>query len=139
VEEVIDSPVGWVAKQMKAYVEAGRTTYYGRETLLLTTRGRRSGKLRRTALFYGTHGSAYVVVGSNGGSKEDPLWCRNVAADPNVTVQVGEDIFPARARLASGAERSALWELMNGIFPTYASYEKKSRRQLPVIVLERAA
>ena len=139
MEEVVDSPVGWVAKQMKAYVESGRTTHYGRETLLLTTRGRRSGKLRRTALFYGTHGSAYVVVGSNGGSAGDPLWCRNVAADPDVTVQVGADIFPARARLATAAERPALWELMNGIFPTYASYEKKSGRQLPVIVLERAA
>ena len=138
MEEVVDSPVGWVAKQIKAF-EAGRTAHYGRETLLLTTRGRRSGQLRRTSLFYGTHGSAYVVVGSNGGSTEDPLWCRNVAADPNVTVQVGEDIFPARARLAAGAERVALWELMNGIFPTYASYEKKSGRQLPVILLERAA
>jgi deazaflavin-dependent oxidoreductase (nitroreductase family) len=138
VEEVSDSPIDWVAKQMKAF-EAGRTKHYGRETLLLTTRGRHSGKLRRTSLYYGVHGSAYVVVGSNGGSKEDPQWCRNVAADPNVTVQVGNEIFPARARLAAGAERSALWELMNGIFASYASYEKKSRRQLPVIVLERVA
>jgi deazaflavin-dependent oxidoreductase (nitroreductase family) len=139
VEEVVDSPVGWVAKQMKAYVESGRTVHYGRETLLLTTRGRRSGKLRRTALFYGTHGPAYVVVGSNGGSPEDPLWCRNVAADPAVTVQVGADVFPARARLATAAERPVLWELMNRIFPTYASYEEKSGRQLPVVVLERVA
>ncbi len=73
------------------------------------------------------------------GPPGDPLWCRNVAADPAVTVQVGADVFPARARLATAAERPALWELMNGIFPTYASYEKKSGRQLPVVVLERAA
>jgi deazaflavin-dependent oxidoreductase (nitroreductase family) len=138
-EEVVDSPVGWVAKHVRTYVDSGGTKgtkFYGRETLLLTTRGRKTGTLRRTALYYGRHGSAYVVVGSNGGARAHPQWCRNVSADPEVTVQVGPDVFPARARWATAEERPALWRLMNDVFPTYASYEKRARRQLPVILLE---
>lgn len=137
-EEVVDSPVDWVAKHLKTY-GAGRTTYYGRETLLLTTRGRRTGQLRRTPLYYGRHGTAYVVVGSNGGAADDPRWCRNVAADPEVTVQVGTEVFAARARPATPEERPALWDLMVGIFPSYAPYEKKARRPLPVVLLEPVA
>jgi deazaflavin-dependent oxidoreductase (nitroreductase family) len=136
VAEIVDSPVGWVNEHVRAYVEKGRTKYYGRETLLLTTRGRHSGKLRRTALYYGRHGAAYVVVGSNGGSRDDPQWCRNVAVDPTVTVQVGPDVFGARARWANADERPGLFAMMTEIFPSYAAYEKRARRPLPVILLE---
>jgi deazaflavin-dependent oxidoreductase (nitroreductase family) len=103
---------------------------------LLTTRGRRSGKLRRTPLFYGRHGDAYVVVASNGGAKQIPLWVGNIEADPDVTVQVRDRSFPARARRATPEERPALWELMNTIFPSYAGYERKAGHQLPVVVIE---
>src|SRR6476620_7139946 len=89
-EEVLDSPVGWVAKHIRTYVESGGTQglkYMGRDTLLLTTRGRKTGKLRRTALFYGRDGERYVLVGSNGGKADDPLWYRNLLAEPRVEVQ----------------------------------------------------
>jgi deazaflavin-dependent oxidoreductase (nitroreductase family) len=80
-----------------------------------------------------------VVVGSNGGAREDPQWCRNVAADPEVIVQVGPEVFAARARLATPEERLALWALMTEVFPSYAPYEKKARRPLPVVLVEPVA
>jgi deazaflavin-dependent oxidoreductase (nitroreductase family) len=141
-EEIVDSPVGWVRKHLRGYVESGGARghrYYGRESLLLTTRGRRSGKLRRTPLFYGRHGDAYVVVASNGGAKQIPLWVGNIEADPAVTIQVGDKTFPARARPATAEERPALWAMMNAIFPSYADYERKAGHELPVVVIELAS
>jgi deazaflavin-dependent oxidoreductase (nitroreductase family) len=138
-EEILDSPVGWVRKHLRGYVESDGAKghrYYGRDALLLTTRGRRSGKLRRTPLFYGRHGDAYVVVASNGGAKQIPLWVGNIDEDPDVTVQVRDRSFPARARRATPEERPALWELMNTIFPSYAGYERKAGHELPVVVIE---
>jgi deazaflavin-dependent oxidoreductase (nitroreductase family) len=141
-QKIVDSPIGWVAKHIKTYVDSGGkrgTTHLGRESLLLTTKGRRTGKFRRTALFYGRHGDAYVVVGSNGASVDHPLWYYNLLAEPRVTVQVGEETFEATARPATPAERPALWRQMAEIFPTYDSYAKRVRREIPVVVLERLA
>jgi deazaflavin-dependent oxidoreductase (nitroreductase family) len=140
-EEVFDNPTDWVEKHIRQYVESGGSKghrFYGKDALLLTTRGRRTGKLRRTALYYGEDAGRYVLVGSDGGKRTDPAWCHNIAANPAVVVQVRGETFPAVARLAEPDERPRLWELMTGIFPTYAAYEKKARRQLPVVVVERA-
>ncbi|MEV6970734.1 nitroreductase family deazaflavin-dependent oxidoreductase [Hamadaea sp. NPDC051192] len=140
-EEIVDSPVGWVAKHIDSYVnsDGGKGhEYYGANALLLTTRGRKSGKLRRTALYYGARGDDVVLVASNGGSVGHPLWYRNLAADPNVTVQIKDDVYAAVARTAEGAERAELWELMTGVFPTYAQYQAKVDREIPVVVLTRA-
>jgi deazaflavin-dependent oxidoreductase (nitroreductase family) len=141
VEEIHDNPTDWVAKHIREYVESGGAKgrrFYGKDALLLTTRGRRTGRLRRTALYYGEDAGRYVLVGSDGGKRTDPAWCHNVAANPAVVVQVGGETFAAVARPADPAERPRLWELMTGVFPTYASYERKARRPLPVIVVERA-
>jgi len=140
-EEVIDSPVGWVAKHINSYVDTDGDKghdFYGVNALLLTTRGRKSGKLRRTALYYGASGADYVIVASNGGSPGHPLWYRNLSADPQVTVQVQDDVFAAIARTAHGEERTALWTLMTGLFPRYNEYQSKVDRQIPVVVLTRA-
>jgi deazaflavin-dependent oxidoreductase (nitroreductase family) len=140
-EEVFDNPTGWIRKHVRAYVESGGAKghrYYGHEALLLTTRGRRSGKLRRTALYYGMDGDRYVLVGSDGGKPTDPGWYHNILANPAVVVQVRDETFAALARPADPEERPRLWELMVGVFPTYAAYEKKARRELPVVVVERA-
>jgi deazaflavin-dependent oxidoreductase (nitroreductase family) len=99
-EEIVDSRVGWVARHIRSYVESGGregARYGGADTLLLTTRGRRTGKLRRTALIYGRDGDSYVVVGSNGGSEKHPEWYLNLVANPTVMLQVGPDTFDARA------------------------------------------
>ena len=140
MEEVFDNPTGWVAKHIDTYVSSDGAKghrFHGRDALLLTTRGRRSGKLRRTALYYGSDGGRYVLVGSDGGKKADPAWCHNVAANPAVVVQVRDETFGAVARLADESERPRLWELMVQIFPNYAAYERKAGRTLPVVVLER--
>ncbi|GAA3235866.1 nitroreductase family deazaflavin-dependent oxidoreductase [Actinocorallia longicatena] len=137
----MDSPTGWVRKHIDAYVASGGEKghdYHGRPSLLLTTTGRRSGLRRRTALIYGLHGESPVVVASNGGAADHPLWFANLAADPAVEVQVGAEVFTATARLATEAERPALWEQMVGIHPEYASYQRKCERLIPVVVLDRA-
>jgi deazaflavin-dependent oxidoreductase (nitroreductase family) len=140
-EEVHDSPTGWVAKHVKAYLETdgrkGHHWYRGVPTLLLTTRGRRSGMLRRTALIYGRDGDAYVVVASVGGRPEHPAWYLNLRANPEVGVQVGPETFTARARKATAEEKGRLWPEMASIWPDYDTYQKKTTRSIPVVILER--
>jgi deazaflavin-dependent oxidoreductase (nitroreductase family) len=138
-DEIVDSPKDWVARHIKAYVETGGARghrWNGWDTLLLTTRGRRSGKLRRTALIYGRDGDRFVVVASNGGSDKHPLWYLNLRRDPQVTIQVGDKVFQAGTRVAEGEERARLWRLMAQVFPTYEEYERKTSREIPVIVIE---
>jgi deazaflavin-dependent oxidoreductase (nitroreductase family) len=138
-EEVLDSPTGWVAKHIRAYVESDGESvqFMGRPTLLLTTRGRKSGKLRRTALFYGRDGDRYVLVASNGGSARHPLWYLNLLDEPNVRLQVGTETFNARARPATPEERPALWQMMVGIVSHYEGFQQRTKREIPVVVVER--
>jgi deazaflavin-dependent oxidoreductase (nitroreductase family) len=139
-EEVFDSPKGWVARHIQRYVETdGRKghRWSGVHTLLLTTRGRKTGKLRRTALIYGRDGDRYLVVASNGGAKRHPSWYLNLADNPEVEVQVGAERFAARALTASPEERSELWRLMASIWPEYNRYQAKTDRDIPLVVLER--
>ena len=105
---------------------------------LLTTRGRKTGKLRRSALIYGRHGDAFVVVGSKGGSRRHPSWYLNLVTEPEVEVQVGAEVLAATARTASGAERADLWERWPGSGPPTTNYQKRTDREIPVVVLEPA-
>lgn len=139
-EEVTDSPTGWVAKHVEDYVATGGEKgqkWHGTDTLLITVRGRRSGKLRRTALIYGRDEDRFVLVASNGGAPKHPTWYLNLDADPEVELQVGADEFAARARTATGEERSRLWQMMASIFPQYEEYQRKADREIPVVVVER--
>jgi deazaflavin-dependent oxidoreductase (nitroreductase family) len=136
---VYDSPRGWVARHISSYVETGGRRghrWNGVETLLLTTRGRKTGKLRRTALIYGKDGDRYVVVASTGGARNHPEWYLNLVANPGVTVQVKANVFGAAASPASGSERTRLWEQMAEIWPDYDAYQQKTKRTIPVVVLE---
>jgi deazaflavin-dependent oxidoreductase (nitroreductase family) len=138
--EVHDSPEGWVADHIKSYVESDGEQghlWRGVPTLLLTTKGRKSGELRRTALIYGEHDGAYLLVASQGGADKHPAWYLNLDADPEVHVQVGADKFSARARTASAEEKPELWAKMTKIWPPYDEYQAKTQRQIPVVVLER--
>jgi deazaflavin-dependent oxidoreductase (nitroreductase family) len=139
-EEVLDSPTDWVADHIRRYVETdGRDGHMYQQwpTLLLSTRGRKSGKLRRTALIYGQDGDRYLLVASNGGSDSHPAWYLNLVADPEVTVQVLADVFTARARTVTGAERPSLWRIMASVFPLYDTYQRKAGREIPLVILER--
>jgi deazaflavin-dependent oxidoreductase (nitroreductase family) len=139
-EEVFDSPKGWVARHIHRYVQTeGRKGHQWRgvHTLLLTTRGRKTEKLRRTALIYGRDCDRYLVVASNGGAKRHPSWYLNLADNPEVEVQVGAETFAARALTASPEERSELWRAMASIWPEYNRYQAKTERDIPVVILER--
>lgn len=139
-EEVFDSPSGWVARHVREYVETDGEKghrWSGVHTLLLTTRGRKSGKLRRTALIYGQDGDRYLVVASKGGAKKHPSWYVNLVENPEVQVQVGGDRFPAYARTATAEEKLRLWALMASIWPEYDRYKAKTDREIPVVILER--
>jgi deazaflavin-dependent oxidoreductase (nitroreductase family) len=109
----------------------------GTQTLLLTTKGRRSGEPRELPLIYGTHGDDYLVVASHGGSDVPPAWYLNLDADPEVEVQVKGDRFKARARTATDDERRELWPTMTAEWPPYDDYQKKTDRQIPIVILER--
>lgn len=140
-ELIQDNPTGWINKHIQSYVATDGTTghlYNGRESLLITTRGRKSGQLRRTALFYGVDQDRYVVIASAGGSPTHPSWYLNLLADPELDVQIRGEIFPCRAHTADGAEEARLWDLMVAIFPLYNNYRNATDRHIPVVVLERA-
>lgn len=138
---VLDSPVGWVNEHIRKYVASdgaeGHEWQPGVFTLLLTTVGRKSGQPRRTALIYQPYGDAYVVVASHGGAAEHPAWYRNLDARNEARVQVQADVFPAKARTATGEERAKLWKLMTEVWPAYDEYATKTDREIPVVVLER--
>jgi deazaflavin-dependent oxidoreductase (nitroreductase family) len=105
-------------------------------SLLLTTTGRKSGEKFIFPLFYGETGNSYIIVASKGGAPEHPGWYRNLLAHPEVEVQVGTKKLKARARTASGAERTQLWEKALEFWPPYADYQKKTEREIPVVVLD---
>lgn len=139
-EEPLDNAQDWVAEHTRRYVASNGADghlWNGVPTLVLTTRGRRSGRLRRNALIYGIDGDAFVVVASYGGAPANPAWYSNLEADPEVTVQVGADTFAARARTASAAEKERLWPAMVSIWPDYDEYRHKTDRAIPVVLLER--
>jgi len=136
--EPVDNPEGWVAEHISRYAEsdgADGHDYLGWPTLLLTTRGRRSGRLRRTALIYGRDEGRFVVVASNGGKPNDPAWYRNLLADPAVSIQVGPDRYEGTAAIAPREDRPRLWALMAAIFPQYDAYAGAAPREIPVVLL----
>ena len=109
----------------------------GTQTLLLTTVGRRSGEPRTTPLIYGRSGDDYVIVASKGGADEPPAWYENIRERPEVEVQVLDDRFRARARTATADEKPELWKTMTAEWPKYDNYQRKTEREIPVVVLER--
>ena len=137
--EVTDSPVDWVAEHTQRYLDSGGEDGHewrpGVPTLLLTTTGRRSGVKRRTALIYGRDNADYVIVASKGGSPEQPAWYLNLEADPEVEIQVFDEVLPVVARTVGGEERERLWALMRQIWPAYDEYQTRTDREIPVVVL----
>jgi len=105
--------------------------------LLLTTIGARSGQPRTTPLLYSTDGDRFVVIASKGGEPTHPDWYRNLVANPDVTLEVGGETFPARAEVAEGSERRRLFDQQAAQMPFFAEYERKTPREIPVVVLSR--
>jgi deazaflavin-dependent oxidoreductase (nitroreductase family) len=135
-----DSPVDWVGDHIRQYVGSGGSDGYvwrGATILLLTSTGRKTGTQHRTALIYREDGDNYVIVASKGGAPKHPAWYLNIEANPDVRLQVKDEEFAGRARPAEGAERERLWKLMNEQWPAYDSYQAKTDREIPVVVIER--
>jgi deazaflavin-dependent oxidoreductase (nitroreductase family) len=110
----------------------------GTTILLLHTKGRKSGKEYTHPLIYRDYDDKYLIVASKGGNPEAPDWFRNLEADPDVTVQIKGDTFKARARTATPDEKPDMWQHMTEVWPDYDAYQKKTDREIPVVVLEAA-
>ena len=137
--EVVDSPTEWVADHIRRYVEtdgADGHIWRGVPTLLLTTKGRKSGIARRTALIYGRDGDAFIIVASKGGHPSNPLWYENLVNDPEVEIQVGAEVAIARASTITDQlsyERN--WKMMVGIWPGFDEYKAKTSRVIPLVAI----
>jgi deazaflavin-dependent oxidoreductase (nitroreductase family) len=129
-------------EHVRRYVETGGEVghdWQGTKTLLLTTTGRRSGEPRTLPLIYGRSGDDYLVVASKGGADQPPAWYLNLQADPDVEVQVGDERFAATAHTASAEEKPEMWRTMVAEWPDYDNYQRKTDREIPVVVLSRRA
>jgi deazaflavin-dependent oxidoreductase (nitroreductase family) len=109
----------------------------GTQALLLTTKGRKSGEPRELPLIYAPWEDTYLIVASKGGAPEPPAWFLNLEADPEVEVQVMADRFKAKARVATPEEKAEMWPTMTKEWPAYDDYQKKTDREIPIVVLER--
>jgi proline iminopeptidase len=104
-------------------------------SLLLMTRGRRSGRRYLTPLYYGSDAGRYVLIASKEGAPDHPGWYKNLSIDPEVRIQVGAKRMDAKATTTKGAERTRLWKLMESLWPGYRDYQAKTRREIPVVLL----
>jgi deazaflavin-dependent oxidoreductase (nitroreductase family) len=111
--------------------------FAGRPLLLLHHHGARTGTERVSPLMYQRVGDAYAVFASKGGADSNPDWFHNLRANPDVSIEVGNDKIDVRARVAHGEEQDRIWEQQKRDYPQFAEYEEKtSRSQIPVIVLD---
>jgi deazaflavin-dependent oxidoreductase (nitroreductase family) len=128
-------------QHVRAYRETGGERGYhwrGTTILLLTTTGRVSGQERTTPLIFRDDGDdAWVVVASRGGAPDHPDWYKNLLANPQATLQVKNERFPVRAETAGGDERARLWQRMTEVWPDYDQYQKRTDREIPVVVFRR--
>jgi deazaflavin-dependent oxidoreductase (nitroreductase family) len=142
-----DSLPEWIKEHIALYLKDGEAGHYwdaslgGGEgmlaTLLLTTRGRKSGKRLILPLIYRpTDTGGYCVIASKGGAPAHPAWYLNLEADPNVHIQVAAEKFDALARVAEGEERERLWRVMVDYYGPYTDYQAATQRQIPVVVLD---
>lgn len=133
------SPASWIAEQVELYERTGGAegdTLQGRPVIILTTRGAKSGKIRKTPLMRVTDGTRYAVVASQGGAPTNPSWYRNIMADPHVSLQDGGVVRDYVARRVEGEERETWWAMAVENWPNYEEYKNKTDRDIPVLVLD---
>jgi deazaflavin-dependent oxidoreductase (nitroreductase family) len=141
--EYVPSPWQWVRDQVEGYEASGGqrgNTFLdtGLPVIIVTTRGNKSGTLRKTPLMRVEHGGEYALVASVGGAPKNPVWYYNLRADPRaVMIQDGAEPFDAEVRELSGEERAAWWERAVAAYPPYAEYQANTERQIPVFVARR--
>jgi deazaflavin-dependent oxidoreductase (nitroreductase family) len=137
------SPSQWVRDQVEEYEKSdGQSANTLRDTglaiIIVTTRGNRTGKIRKSALMRVEHDGEYALVASKGGAPTHPVWYYNLTADPTaVMIQDGPEPFDAEVREVTGEERAEWWERAVAAYPPYAEYQVKTERQIPVLVAHR--
>jgi deazaflavin-dependent oxidoreductase (nitroreductase family) len=133
------STAEWVRNQVEEYESSGGTrgtTLRDMPVVILTSRGAKSGTLRKTPLMRVEHEGRYAVVASQGGAPDHPNWYFNLVADPHVELQDGPVRTDMVAREVTGDEKAIWWERSVAAYPDYADYQEKTDRQIPVFVLE---
>lgn len=129
------STVPWVREEVEHLERTGRGLR-GREVVLLTTVGARSGLLRKTPLMRVTQADVYAAVASTRGGERHPHWYANALAHPRVELRDGDQMLSLVAREATGAERARWWSLACTVFPSYVEYQRRTRRRIPLLLLE---
>ncbi|MCU1351948.1 MAG: nitroreductase [Acidimicrobiales bacterium] len=137
-------PSTWdfAADQVAQYESSGGTegtVLQGVPCVILTTKGRKSGNLRKAPLMRVEHDGSYVVVASMGGAPKHPVWYLNLLANPEVTIQDGPTVMDARARVATGDEKALWWARAVEVWPSYDEYQAKTDREIPVVIVEPVA
>jgi proline iminopeptidase len=140
------SESGWIAEHREKYLKDGAaghlwdSTFAGGPgplpTLLLFTTGAKSGQESIMPLLYGKVEGGYAIIASKGGDPKHPGWYHNLMKQPQCKVQVATEVFTASSRIATGAERKAIWGQMAAMYPPFTDYQAKTDREIPVIVLE---
>jgi F420H(2)-dependent quinone reductase len=143
-DEYAPSPASWVRNQVEEYEGSGGTKGTtlmdtGLPVVIITNRGVRSGKTRKTPVMRVEHEGRYAAVASQGGAPTNPGWYYNFRAHPEVTLQDGTQKWQMTAREVSGAERDEWWQRAVAAYPPYDEYQRKTTRTIPVFVLERAS
>ena len=141
-DEYEPSPWEWVRNQVDQYErsagrEANTLLDTGWPIVVITTRGNKSGKVRKMALMRVEHDGEYALVASMGGAPKHPVWYFNLKADPDITLQDGAEPFPARVRELSGDERALWWDRAVAAYPPYAEYQERTERVIPVFLATR--
>src|ERR1700760_3921623 len=136
------SPAQWVRDQVELYEGSGGqegTTLRDVPVIILTTKGNKSGKIRKSPLMRVEHDGSYAAVASLGGAPKHPVWYYNVLEEPHVELQDGPDRKDYVAREVTGEEKAEWWERAVAAWPDYAEYQRKTDRVIPVFVLEPAS
>jgi len=133
------SPAQWVRDQVEEYESSGGTrgtTMRERPVIILTTRGSRSGKIRKAPLMRVEHDGKYLIVASLGGAPQHPVWYRNVSATPTVEIQDGASKQDMAARELAGEEREIWWKRAVDAYPPYAEFQETTARVIPILLCE---
>lgn len=136
--EYAPSTSDWAREQAETYENSGGTkgtTLRGAPVVLLTTKGAKTGKLRKTPLMRVEHDGEYAVVASLGGAPKHPVWYHNIVAEPHVELRDGEVTRDYTAREVFGEEKKLWWKRAVAVWPDYDEYVKKTTREIPVFVL----
>jgi deazaflavin-dependent oxidoreductase (nitroreductase family) len=147
VSKIVVGAPDWMQTHTKLYLDSdGAEGHFvdfsavgGSKTtpcLLLKTKGRKSGEARLLPLIYGHDGKDVILIASKGGAPDDPAWYLNLAADPEVEIQIVDKKWRGRARTVTGPDRDRIYDMMSEIYPPYIEYQAKTERRIPVVAIE---